>query len=145
MIIRGLAGILIGVAYGFLVSVVVFLLTRIDLDETHSSATFGDPVALAWFATVISGLIAGVCAALVGLVVGIAGLGRSKGALIGFLTGLLALGLLSINSWSAPLPTSLHDWIALFVAITILPIGVAVIGMVVAIVADRLSTIRSIN
>jgi hypothetical protein len=138
MIFRGLAGVLTGVAYGFLVSVVVFLLTRIDLDETHSSASFGDPVALAWFATVISGLIAGVCAALVGLVVGMAGLGRGKAAMIGFLTGLLALGLLSMNSWSAPLPTSLHDWIALFVAIAILPIGVAMTGMVVAIITDRL-------
>jgi hypothetical protein len=137
MIIRGLAGVLIGVVYGFLVSVVVFLLTRIDLDETRPSMIFGDAVTLAWVMTVLSGLIAGVCAALVGLVVGMAGLGKGKAAMIGFLTGLLALGLMSINSWSAPLPTSLRDWIALFVATAILPIGVSLTGMIVATVADR--------
>ena len=138
MILRGLAGVLIGVVYGFLVSVVVFLLMRIDVDESRPSMIFGDPLALVWFATVMSGLIAGVCAVLVGLVVGMARLSRGKATMVGFLTGLLAFGLLSINPWSGPLPTSRHDWIALFVTIAALPIGVALTGLVVAVVAERL-------
>lgn len=138
MILRGIAGIIIGIAYGFLVSVVVFLLTRNVFDDTNSSPMFGDPVALRWVATVLSGLIAGGCAALVGLVVGLAGLNKTKAAITGFVTGLLALGLVYINSLSGPPPTSLHDWIGLFVTIAILPIGVALTGMVAAIVTPRM-------
>jgi len=138
VIIRCLVGVIIGIAYGALVSVVVFLLVGLGLDETHSSAMFGDPVALRWVATVISGLIAGGCAVLVGLVAGVANLRKGKAAITGFVTGLLALGLISINSWSTPHPMSLRGWIGLFVAIAILPIGVALTGMVAVIVTDRL-------
>ena len=35
MILRGLAGLLIGVAYGMLVGAGVFLLTRMGLDRAH--------------------------------------------------------------------------------------------------------------
>ena len=137
MIIRGLAGVIIGLAYGSLVSVVVFLLTRIDLSKPRSGMMLLDPVAMAWFATIISGLIAGACGALVGLIVGMARLDKAKAATVGFFTGLLVFGILSI-SLNPSLPSSLRQWIELFVAIAILPIGVALTGMVVAIVTRRL-------
>jgi len=137
MIVRGLRGIGIGIAYGFLVSVVVFLLTRIGLDKTPSGVIPFDPVALAWLAVVISGFIAGVSAAFVGAVVGMARLGKRMGATVGFFTGLLVCGLVSMNSWSGPPPRTLHDWIALLVTIAILPIGLALTGTVVAIVTER--------
>jgi hypothetical protein len=139
VIIRCLAGIIIGIAYGSLVSVVVFLLIGIGRDETNSSAMFGDPVALRWVATVISGLIAGESAVLVGLVVAVADLGKGKAAITGFVTGLLALCLISINSWSTPHAMSLRDWIGLFVATAILPFGVALTGIVTAIVTHRVA------
>jgi len=111
----------------------------IGLDETNSSAMFGDPVALRWVATLVSGLIAGGSVVLVGLVVGVADLGKGKAAVAGFVTGLLALGLISINSWSTPHPMSLRDWIGLFVATVILPFGVALTGIVAAIVNHRVA------
>ena len=132
MIVRCVAGIIIGIAYGSLVSVVVFLLMSIGLDETNSSAMFGDPVALRWVATLVSGV-------LVGLVVAVADLGKGKAAITGFVTGLLALGLISINSWSTPHPMSLRDWIGLFVATVILPFGLALTGIVAAIVNHRVA------
>ena len=110
----------------------MFLLMSIGLDETNSSAMFGDPVALRWVATLVSGV-------LVGLVVAVADLGKGKAAITGFVTGLLALGLISINSWSTPHPMSLRDWIGLFVATVILPFGLALTGIVAAIVNHRVA------
>jgi len=98
MIIRGLAGVIIGIAYGALVSALVFLLTRPDLVKPGSGLMIMlDPAALAWFGVWISGIIAGVCAVVVGLIVGIAGMGKSKAATTGFLTGLLVFGLISVT------------------------------------------------
>lgn len=136
MIIRGLAGVIIGLAYGSLVSGVVFLLTRIDLNKPRSGMIMLDPV-VAWIAIILSGLIAGVCGALVGLIVGMARLDKAKAATVGFFTGLLVFALLSLSTGPSP-PGSLRQWIELFVAIAILPIGVALTGMIVAIVTRRL-------
>ena len=139
MIIRGLAGVIIGIAYGVFVSALVFLLTRPDLVKPGSGQLIMlDPVALAWLGVWLSGIIAGLCAVVVGLIVGIAGMGKSKAAMTGFVTGLLVLGLMSLTMGSFILPKTLHQWIEFFVTIAILPIGLALMGMVVAIVGDKL-------
>ena len=139
MIIRGLAGVIIGIAYGVLVSALVFLLTRPDLVKPGSGLMIMlDPAALAWLGVWLSGIIAGLCAVVVGLIVGIAGMGKSKAAMTGFVTGLVVLGLMSVTMGSPGLPKTLHQWIEILVTIAILPIGLALIGMVVAIVGDKL-------
>jgi hypothetical protein len=138
MIIRGLAGVIIGIAYGVLVSALVFMLTRPDLVEPGSGLMIMlDPAALAWFGVWISGIIAGLSAAVVGLVVGLAHLGKSKAAIMGCVTGLLVLGFFSINFGSGGLPNALHEWIELLVTLAIMPVGLALTGMVVAIVGDK--------
>jgi hypothetical protein len=134
IIIRGLAGVMIGVAYGFLVSGIVFLLTRINLD-TSSSSQIIDPLGMARFVTFLAGLIAGVCAVLVGLIVGIARMDGGNAAITGVVTGVIAIGLIFISS--SPIPNSLSDWIGLLVTIALLPIGLALIGMVMSIIANR--------
>jgi hypothetical protein len=139
MIIRGLAGVVIGIAYGALVSALVFLLTRPDLVKPGSGLMIMlDPAALAWFGVWLSGITAGVCAVVVGLIVGIAGMGKSKAATTGFLTGLLVFGLISVTLGSPGLPKTLHQWMEILVTIALLPIGLALTGMVVAILGDKL-------
>ena len=55
---------------------------------------------MAWFVTVMAGLITGLCGTLVALVVGLSGVDKAKAAGIGFSMGLLVLALLSLDSWS---------------------------------------------
>jgi len=137
MILRGLAGVLIGVAYGLLVSAVVFLLTRIGLDRAHPGPLIPNAVEMAWFVTVMAGLITGVCGTLVALVVGLSGVDKAKAAGIGFSMGLLALALLSIDSCSGRdlVNTSWRDMLDLLVTLIILPLGLALMSVLVAVVA----------
>ena len=102
LILRGLAGVLIGVVYGLLVGVVVFLLTRIGLDTEHPGPLIIiNPVGMARLATVMSALISGVFATLLGLIVGLVGVRKTKAATIGFISGLVVFFLLSIDSTCA--------------------------------------------
>jgi hypothetical protein len=141
MFLRALAGILIGWAYGVLVGLVVFLLTRIGLKEHTETAgmIMFDPRAMAWFATMLAGIIAGVCAAVVGLIVSLALMGKRKAAITGLITGLLPVIFLSLSFWSTP--RSLREWIEFLVVIAILPVGVALMGVVVSIVAEKLNRV----
>jgi hypothetical protein len=141
MLIRGLAGIIIGVAYGFLVGLVVFLLTRIGLKEQTETAgmIMFDPRAMAWFATLLAGIIAGVCAALSGLVVSLALMGKRKAAITGLIIGLLPVVFLSLSFWSNP--RSWRDWVEFLVIVAILPVGVALTGVLVSIVAEKLNRV----
>jgi hypothetical protein len=139
MIIRGLAGVLIGVAYGVFVSGLVFLLLRPDQVKPASGLLIMiDPVAMAWIGVAASGIITGLCAAVIGLIVRMARLGKAKAAILGFAIGLLVFGLLNIGS-GPRLPQTLLDWITLLVIIVILPVGLALTGMVVAIAGDKLT------
>ena len=138
MLIRGLLGVIIGIAYGVLVSAVVFLLTRPDLMKPDSGLMIMlDSRALAWFGVMISGVIAGVCAAVVGLVVGLAKLDKIKAAIMGFATGLLVLSLFAISFGSPGPPNTLRQWIELLVSIAILPVGLALTGMVVSVAGAK--------
>lgn len=140
MLIRGLAGIIIGVAYGFLVGLVVSLLTSTGLeDRPNAGLILLDARAMAWFATMLSGITAAACAAFVGLIVGAAGVGMRKAAIFGFVTGLLPIVLVSLAMWS--FPTSVRDFIELLVMIALLPVGVALTGILVSIVAEKLKQV----
>ena len=141
MFIRGLAGIIIGVAYGFLVGLVVFLLTRIGLKEETETAgmIMLDSRAMAWLATMLAGLVAGVCAAFAGLIVSVALMGKRKAAITGLVTGFIPFMLLSLDFGTAP--RSWRDWLDNLVVIAILPVGVALMGVVVSIVAEKLNRV----
>jgi hypothetical protein len=141
MFLRGLAGIIIGVAYGYLVGLVVFLLTRIGLKEQTETAgmIMFDPRAMAWFATLLAGFTAGVCAALAGLIVSLALMGKRKAAITGLIIGLLPLAFLFLSFWSNP--RSWRDWVDFLVMLAILPAGVALTGVLVSIVAEKLNRV----
>jgi|SRR6201988_45991 len=136
MILRGLLGVFIGVSYGGLVGVLMFLLTRIGLDRAHPGPLIPNAIEMAWFVTVMSGVITGVAGVLVGLVVGLSGVDKAKAAGIGFSIGLLVFALLSINSWSARVLFNI-SWENLLTLLT-LPIGLALMSVLVAVVAARL-------
>ena len=138
MIIRGLIGVAIGVTYGCVVGLVVFLLVRPDLQQHNSGLIMLDDVAMAWLAVEASALLAGASAVLVGLIVGLARLSKRRAGIAGFVGGLLPLAVAFIALGPPGVPHSGHDWIALFVTIAILPIGVALTGMVVATAVHRL-------
>ena len=139
MLIRGLAGLLIGAAYGFLIYGILFLLIRPDLMKPESGLMLISSAAMAWIGILFSAIIAGVCGALVGLIVGLTRLRSSKAAVLGFAIGLFALGVVIISSGPVHGPISLREWMEILVSIAILPIGLGLIGLVVAIVADRLN------
>jgi len=136
MILRGLIGVILGLIYGGLVGVLMFLLTRIGLDRAHPGPLIPNAIEMAWFVTVMSGVITGVSGALVGLVVGLSGVDKAKAAGIGFSIGLLVFALLSINSWSARVLFNI-SWENLLTLLT-LPIGLALMSVLVAVVAARL-------
>jgi hypothetical protein len=135
MVIRGLVGLLIGAAYGLVVTGVVFLLTRIGLDYEHPGPLIPNTVEFAWFITVMAGIIAGVCGAVVGFIVGLLGVDKTKAAKGGFISGALLFLPMFL---STSVPTSLSNWISLLVTLAVLPFGMALVGIVVAIVAARL-------
>ena len=138
MIIRGVTGVVIGVAYGCVVGLVVFLLVRPDLQQHNSGLIMLDDVAMAWLAVEASALVVGGSAVVVGLIVGLVRLGKGKAAITGFVAGLLPLAVMFITLGPPGVPNSAHGWIELFVTIAILPIGVALTGIVVATAVHRL-------
>jgi hypothetical protein len=135
MVIRGLIGLLIGAAYGLVVTGVVFLLTRIGLDYEHPGPLIPNTVEFARLVTVMAGLIAGVCGAVVGFIVGLLGVEKAKAAKGSFITGALLFLFMFL---STSMPTALSHWISLLVTLAVLPFGMALVGIVVAIVAARL-------
>lgn len=138
-IIRGLAGILIGVAYGFLVAGVVFLLLRPDLAKPGSGLLIMlDPVAMAWLGVTLSGIVTGICGVVDGLIIGIACLSKRNAAIVGVVTGFLVHVIFAIFLGPIGVPATLQDWISFLVMIAILPVGLALLGLFVSIVAHDL-------
>jgi hypothetical protein len=140
MILRGLAGVSIGIAYGVLIYAVASHLTTIGLDPAHPGPLIPNEIEMARFVAVVAGLISGISGGLIGLVVGLSGARRAKAAWIGFIVGLLVLALLSIDSLSGPqiVNPSWRYWISLLVALIILPIGLSLMSVVVSTVSGKL-------
>jgi len=133
MILRGLIGVILGVTYGGLVGVLMFLRTHIGLDRDHPGALIPNAIEMAWLVTVMSGVITGICGGLVGLVVGLSAVDKGKAAGIGFSIGLLVFALLSIDSWSGPGLRN-FSWLDF----VMFPIGLALMGGLVAVVVARI-------
>jgi len=133
MILRGLVGIILGLTYGGLVGVLMFLRTHIGLDREHPGPLIPNAIEMAWLITVMSGVITGISGALVGLVVGLAAVDKAKAAAIGFSFGLLVFALLSIDSWTG---SGLRNFS--WPDFVMFPIGLALVGVLVAVVVARI-------
>ena len=139
MIIRGIAGVLIGALYGALVTIVVFLLTRIGLErESTTSLIMMSPEGLAWLATVLAGVTSGITGMLLGLIVGLTGVKPRKGAIIGLIVGLVMVGFIVLNVSDTVFPRSFKDAVATLVTILIFPVGLALMALAVALVGQLL-------
>ena len=142
MVLRGAAGVLIGVFYGLLVYVLVYPLTHIGLDYEHPGPLIPDAVGWADLDTAIAGLIAGVAGALVGLIVGLVGPRRLIAAIIGFSGGLVVLALITVPFQQSIIPKSRRDAISLLVTVILLPVGLSLMSMLVAGVANLIRRLQ---
>jgi len=143
MVLRGAAGVLIGVFYGLLVFVLVYPLTHIGLDYEHPGPLIPDTVGWANLATFIAGLIAGAAGALVGLIVGLVGPRRRNAAIIGFIGGLVVLALITVPFEPSIIPSTRRDALSLLVTVIVLPVGLSLMSMLVAGVANLIRRLHA--
>jgi hypothetical protein len=145
IILRALAGVLIGVVYGLLVGVIVYPLTHIGLDYEHPGPLIMvDPISMAWFTTVMSALCTGFCAAVLGLIIGLTGVRKTKAATIGFFSGLIvffSLFILSLLMGSPLMPSSSREWLSMLFTLAVLPLGLALVGWLVSNVTGLLKSL----
>ena len=137
-IIRALIGLIIGLAYGLLVGGVTYLQTHRGLDYEHPGPLIPNTVEMAWFVTVLAALLTGICAAFVGLVVGLLGIRRTRAAVLGFTVGFLFLLFMSIIFGHSLIPSSLRELIDWLVMLAFFPFGLAFVGMFISITTGRL-------
>lgn len=137
LILRGALGLLGGILYGLLVYVVVYALTHIGLDYEHPGPLIPNNVEWANLATVIAAWIAGISAAVVGLIVGLVATRRKTAAIIGFIGGLILLGLLYVPLPQERVGSSLRYILGLL-ELVLFPFGLALTSMLVASISIRL-------
>ena len=143
MILRGAAGVLVGMFYGLLVYVLVYPLAHIGLDYEHPGPLIPNAVEFADLATAMAGLIAGAAGALVGFIVGLVGPRRVNAAIIGFIGGLVVIALLTVLTQQSIIPTSRRDAIGLLETLIVLPVGLSLMSILVAGVANLIRRLRA--
>ena len=140
MIIRALAGLVLGIGYGLLAGALTFLLFTLTADRPGPMI----PDYYGWgrMVTMYTALITGVCGAFLGLVVGLAGVSKVRGGMIGAALGLVVLLPFLLGSWPGLSRLSLSLWKeflkASFFLFLFFPLGLALTGIVVSVVARRL-------
>jgi hypothetical protein len=130
MILRGLAGVLIGVGYGVLVGAVIVLLGRTEHDTAYPGPLIPDVNQMRRLLMHLAIAITGVCGVLVGLAVGLSSVGKAKGGAIGFGVGLGALA-----CFGGLENASRREWL-------ILPVGLSLLGVVVSVATGKLASWR---
>ena len=143
MVLRGFVGVLIGVFYGLLVYVLVYPLTHIGLDYEHPGGLIPDAVGWADLDTLFAGIIAGAAGALVGLIVGLVGPRKLNAGIIGFIGGLVVLLLITVPFQQSLIPASRRDVINLLVTVILLPVGLSLMSILVAGVANLIRQLRA--
>ena len=114
MVLRGLTGLIIGLGYGVLVGALTFLLWCASHDSALPGPLIPDNNEWGRIVTVIAALIAGGCGAVVGLIVGLSGVNRGRGGVIGLAIGMAVLLSLSANSWAEVTKLAWREWRTLF-------------------------------
>ena len=138
LILRGAAGLLLGIPYGLLVWVVYYPITHLGLDYEHPGPLIPNTVEFAALANFMVALIAGVIAALVGLIIGLVGTRKRTAAVIGFIAGLVLLGINYIPLREEAVASSLRYIIALAIEAALFPFGLALMSVLVAAISAQL-------
>ena len=138
MIVKGLAGLLVGIGYGIFVGALIFLIIRFTSDP---GPMIPDNNGWGQMVLTYATFTAGVCGALVGLVVGLSGANKVRGGIIGSVIGLLVLLYLSRDSWTGGTKLSSTQWQELFgisvLLLLFMPIGLGLTGIVVSIIVGK--------
>jgi hypothetical protein len=146
ILLRGIAGLIIGIAYGGLMAALIFLAIRVQGDAPGPMI----PDNYGWGQMVLYmiTLIATSSGAMVGLVVSLSGLNKIGGAVMGLVVGLGVLIYLFWGTWTG-LNFELWSILLIVVLLTIcfvlFPVGLALTGMLVSLVSIRLKQIPHKN
>ncbi len=137
LLLRGMTGVVVGVAYGLLVGAVMFLVTYEDRYTPYPGPLIPNRNEVARIVTTLAALIAGACGALVGLTAGVSGVGRAWAAALGFAFGLTVMLLLLgfDNPWPALIKGDRMAWRAVLTYLLLLPCGLALTGAAVSALA----------
>lgn len=131
-----------GCSYGVLVGASLFLYWRLTNDPRYPGPMIPDNNAMARLITFFATVITGLCGALVGTVVGFFGFSKIYAALIGAALGLVLFVLLLEDTWTDPTAIPTLGWPTVLaqagVVFLMFPIGLALIGLVVSIIAGRM-------
>jgi hypothetical protein len=140
MIFRGLAGLILGATYGLVAGALTFLVFLFTSDNPGpmipNNNEWGRIVVLCF------ALIAGGCGSLVGLVVGLSGVSRGRGGMIGAAVGLVLCLILLLSSWDGLTRLSwplLREFLSVWILfLLVFPVGLGLTGMVVSIIVSKL-------
>jgi hypothetical protein len=99
MILRGLAGLIIGIGYGILMGALTFLMWRITHDPAYPGPMIPDDNGWRLIATISATATAGVCGALVGLLVSLTSARKGRGGVMGLAVGVVVLLVVFLHSW----------------------------------------------
>ena|SRR5215213_216401 len=140
VIIRGLAGLILGIGYGLLAAALTFLLVSLTVDQP--GPMIPDNYGWGRMVTMYIALVTGVLGALVGLVVGLSGVGKTRGGMIGGVLGLVIIIFFLLSSLPGLSGLSWPMWkellsICLFLFL-LFPVGLTLTGIVVSVVARQL-------
>src|SRR4030095_7287548 len=142
-LLRGLIGLLIGSSYGVLIWKITSYTNMIGVDPAHPGPLIPDQVGMARLLAFLAGAITGICGAVSGLIVGLAGFNQRKAGWVGGGIGLLAEALLTLPSLDSSVFRApglfLRD---LFSLSLMLPVGVGVVGLLVSVVVNRFKASR---
>jgi hypothetical protein len=138
--VRILAGIGVGLSYGVLVGCVILLIDFITGDSDNSAGLMIDPKAIFRALLLLAMAVTGAAGAVVGLMVSMLRTGKTKAAMIGFVTGLLVLSGIVVKIWpQLDLPPSSGfglSLVLLLVLIIVFPAGLAVTGVAASVIAS---------
>ena len=142
-LLRGLIGLLIGSSYGVLIWKITSYTNMIGVDPAHPGPLIPDQVGMARLLAFLAGAITGICGAVSGLIVGLAGFNQRKAVWVGGGIGLLAEALLTLPSLDSSVFRAPRLFLRdLFSLSLMLPVGVGVVGLLVSVVVNRFNASR---
>ena len=141
IIFRALAGLLLGIGYAVCIGAITFLLFSLTPDSAGWMIPNYNDIGAKVLLTIYVVLFAAACGVVVGLLVGLSGVGKAGGGIIGGVIGSGVFLYVMRDLWSAlTMPTSLHRDLLTVLIFFLLgwPVGLALTGIAVSSAAGKL-------
>jgi len=147
-IVRAALGVLIGIGYGLLVGAVTFRLMQLTYDPRYPGAMIPDAAGWARLTAFFAAVITGFFGVLVGVVVGVARAGATRGAVIAMSFGLGMFLMLTVwafaDQWSSLMGEPARVGRILLIQATSIfvafPLGLALVGWVTGLITTKLKS-----